>query len=272
MQKATCPLALSFIFKAYLPLGSTGIGCTIDKSVKTYALKSEKNSISFNGEKIILPTVITAMKILTDIPTKLIIESPLPLACGFGVSGAATLASLFAVNKLLKLNKSDENLAAIAHFAEIKNRTGLGTVATQTTGGFLIKKRAGVPSEFDRLDFAGKKIYATIIDSLKTPTILSDATKLKKINLAADRALRIVKNKKDISLEDILNISYEYCLKSGLLTNNKTKNIIELIRNSGGCATMAILGQTVLSNIRPGGKNEYHTFDLTITDNTVKVF
>jgi|SRR3989338_7621568 len=280
MTKAYCPLALSFIFKAELPpstisdwsnFGSTGIGCTIDRKVTVTAVRSDKNLVLFNSAEIQLPTVTTALNILTEMPFLISIESPLPLAHGFGVSGASTLASLYAVNNLLKLEKRKKTLAQIAHFSEIKNKTGLGTVATQIIGGFLIKKKPGVMPVLEKLNFTGKKIYATVVGSLKTKTILSDSGKLKKINTFADRALSEIMNKKKITLYDILNISHRYCFESGLLTNSKTIEIIEKVRQTGGAATMAILGQTVLSNVKPPGLFKYKTYELTISQDKAKV-
>src|SRR3990170_3198834 len=98
--KAVCPASLSFIFK-FIPnrniyrRGSIGIGCTVHKKV------------SVN------------------------IESPLPLGCGFGISGAATLATLYALKNYFDIEISYMDLAKIAHKSEIENKTGLGTIATQ---------------------------------------------------------------------------------------------------------------------------------------------
>ena len=269
MQKATCPLALSFIFKAELPHGSIGVGCTIDKRVVVSASESEKNSFIFNGKNTKLPTVSYALKQLTNKPIKLTILSPLPLACGFGVSGASTLASVFAVKKLLNLKKTDKNLTYIAHIAEIKNKTGLGTVATQIIGGFLVKKRPGIEPLFNRLNLTGAKIWATTIGTLKTPSILANDKQLKKINHAALWALKIIMNEKNISFNKILDISYEFTLRAGLITNKKTKKIIESIHQRGGHATMAILGETVLSNIAPLRGIGYPTYELTVTNDKI---
>ena len=48
------------------------------------------------------------------------------------------------MNKELNLRKSDKKLAIIAHIAEVENRTGLGDIAGEFNGGFLIKYRKGV--------------------------------------------------------------------------------------------------------------------------------
>ena len=52
---------------------------------------------------------------------------------------------------------------------------------------------------------------------------------------------------------------------------NKTIEIIEKVRQTGGAATMAILGQTVLSNVKPPGLFKYKTYELTISQDKAKV-
>ena len=58
----------------------------------------------------------------------------MPLGCGFGLSGAAALATAYALNEYLSLGKAREALAMIAHVAEVENRTGLGDVCSHTMG------------------------------------------------------------------------------------------------------------------------------------------
>ena len=77
---------------------------------------------------------------------KVDLTSPLPLGCGFGLSGAASLATAYALNELLHLGKDMETLAMIAHVAEVENRTGLGDVCSQYHGGVprQVKRRRAV--------------------------------------------------------------------------------------------------------------------------------
>lgn len=272
---AICPASLSFIFKKIedkdlIKSGSIGIGCTVDKNVVVTASTSDQNRLLFNNKEIQIPPVFRAIKQITSVSLKLSVKSLLPIGSGFGISGAATLAGLYAVNKLLNLNKSSIELNGIAHNAEIVEKTGLGTVATQTTGGFLIKKRAGIPSIFRRLNFSGKIIYATVIGTLKTPTILSSPLILKNINKEADTALNEISKKKYLTIEDVINISYKYCINSGLLKNSEARKIIEQIRNLNGAATMAILGKTVLSNVKPK-QTKYPVFELQISNNKIQM-
>lgn len=271
-----CPASLSFIFKAIynddpLKSGSIGIGCTVDKKVEIVVEKSSIGQIFFNGKTISFPTVLTVLKLLTNQPLKIKINSSLPLGYGFGVSGACALATAYAINKLLSLKKSMFQLAEASHSAEIINHTGLGSVATQITGGFLLKTKPCVPGQYIRLPFTGKKLYAVIIGKLTTPTVIGNLARIKKINLAADVALEKIRKNPLVDLAEIIDISYQFALNSGLLTDMKVKDTISKIRNSGGHAAMSMLGQVVITTTKPK-LNNYRVEELTITDNTVGLF
>lgn len=278
--EASCPAAISFIFKAFLPtesssfedyrkFGSSGVGSTVDQNVVVSVVESNRFEIIFNGKKINIPTVITAVKIITKRRLSISIKSVLPPGCGFGISGASTLATIAASNKLLKLKLNRERLAEIAHFAEIAEKTGLGTIATQITGGFLIKKKQGLPPVFKKLNFNGAKIFASVIKPLKTPGILNDKNRISQINLAADRAFIKLKDKDNFTMGKLLDISYTFCSENSLISP-ETDLLIKKIRNSGGHATMAILGQTVLSDVKPM-EIKYPVFELRILNNKFKL-
>lgn len=265
---STCPASLSFIFKVVpdkniLKMGSIGIGCTLNKKVTTTAIVSKKNNITFNGDKIEFPTVRDAIAKLIKKKVSIDIKSDLPLGYGFGISAASTLSSLCSLNSLLHLKVNNLKLAEIAHESEIINKTGLGSVTTQITGGFLIKQSAGFPVKVQKLPFAGEDIFATIIGPIPTPSILAEKKLTLRINKSADKALSVIKRDKHPTLAKIIDWSFEYALNSGLLTNTLLRSLIDEIRKSGGHATMAMLGQVIISDINPRIKN-FQTIRLKI--------
>ncbi len=274
--EAYSPACLSFIFRKVkegnpLKTGSLGVGCTLDKGVKAKVQKSSKSGIFLNDQPIKLPTVTYACKNLIDRPVIINLYSPLPLGCGFGLSAASTLASLFALNKLFALGKSKKTLAEIAHISEIVNHTGLGSVGTQIKGGFIIKKTAGIFFRGKILPFVGKKIYTIVIGPLETPKILKDKKKVEKINKIAEDILWEITNLSNrkvckLTLEQIIDYSYLFSRESGLLTNQKVISVIEKIKKLGGHATMSMLGKVVISSIYLKIP-KYKTYSLTISKN-----
>lgn len=267
---AYCPAAIGFIFKAcphknLLKMGSVGIGATVNLGATVLVEKSKQTDITFNQEPIRFPTVLTVIKSLTSQSVRVSISSPLPLGFGFGLSGASALATAYAVNRLLGLNKSEKELAELAHLAEIINKTGLGSVGTQTTGGFLIKTAPGIPVLARKLPLEGKKLYAIIIGRLLTPSILKDHEKMEKINTVAAQKMEKINRLTSLSLESIFDIAYEF-VRESRLANSQVTNVIERIKKAGGHATMAILGHVIFSNLPPLDNNNYQVNELTITE------
>lgn len=268
--RAYCPASLSLIFKACpdknpLKTGSVGVGFTVDKKVSVQVKSAVKNRVIFNGKEISFPTVLTVLEKFKK-TAEVSITSSLPLGFGFGISGASALATSFATNKLFALNKSPLELAGIAHLAEIENKTGLGSVGTQLTGGFLVKNKPGIPVDATSLPFVGKKLYVVIIDRLETPTILRSQYLLREINKFADLALEKIRKMENITLEEVIDISYIYAKKSRLISNKKVISIIHKIKENKGHATMAMLGNVIITDIRPYFIKNFRVEELTIVD------
>lgn len=270
VTRAYCPGSVSFIFKVcpnanLTKMGSVGIGCTLDKGVTVEAQKHNTNRIFLNDRLVKIPTVEDVVKILSTSSIRLDIKTSLPLGFGFGISSASSIAAAYAINRLFDLKKNKIELDTIAHICEIKNKTGLGSVGTQVTGGFLFKKKAGLPVVAQSFPFNSKKIYAIFIGKILTPSILKEKQIISQINKAADMAISEILRKKQITMEKIIDISYRFAKRSGLLTDKEVEEVIEKIKREGGCATMTMLGKVIISSIKPGFIQNYSYKTFTIT-------
>lgn len=227
---------------------SLGVGFTVDKGVVVKVSKSDKTKIYANGRKIRFPTVKTVIDELTDSGVKVDIKDSLPSGAGFGISGASSLATAYAVNKLFKLGKSKSELALIAHKAEVVNGTGLGDVGGQFNGGFNMKIKRGKPLNVVGLGVKGIVYYA-FFSKIQTKNVINSKLKKKKINKAGDRALKRVKLLRKKTLKDVIRISKDFSVESGLLKSKKVKDLIREIENKGGNASMIMLGNAVFADI-----------------------
>jgi len=264
--RAYAPASISCIFKVHENKdprwsGSTGVGFTIDKGVVAEVKKSPKTKVFFNGKVIRFPTVTSVIPALTKESVAVRLSSELPLGYGFGLSGASALSSAYALNRLLKLKKTEKELAIIAHTADCENKTGLGDVANQYFGGFLVKFTPSSQFIVTKLPFENTPIYMRYFSKLSTPSVLKNAAIKEKVNQSATIALGRMKTllKKDnhIAIATILSISKEFVVAAGLLNDGKTKQQIESIEKVGGHASMMILGNSVVSDIDFPGATKF---------------
>ena len=254
--KAFAPGNLSCVFKIIphpeaTKMHSLGMGFTITEGVVvTVCHHSSQTAVRFNGSQIHFPTVVSVIQKLTSQPMGVEIDSPLPLGCGFGLSGAASLATAYALNALLGLGKSEEELAMIAHVAEVKNRTGLGDVCAQYHGGCLVKLKVGYPLAAERLPIPEQSIYYRYFSSIQTKTILENAERRARINRAADETLQAIENltKSDaVDFNACIRLSKQFSVSSGLLEDAHVQKVIREIEEAGGVASMIMLGNAVFS-------------------------
>jgi len=254
MTKAFCPGNASCIFRIVENRDKTkrhslGVGFTVDKGVIVNVSKSDKTMIFANGKRIRFSTVLTVIRELTNEPVKVEIEDQLPSGAGFGISGASALATAYALNKLLNLKKQKKELAMVAHRAEVINGTGLGDVGGQFNGGFNMKIRKGMPLTVVNLGIKDVDVYYKFFSKIETRKVINSRWKKRRINRAGDRALKRIMALKNKTLKDIIKISKDFAVESGLLRDKRVKNLIEEIENKGGNASMIMLGNAVFSDV-----------------------
>ena len=261
MARAFAPGNISCVFKV-IPhaeatrMHSLGMGFTVKEGVDAIVSEHRETSVLFNGQSIDFPTVrAVADRLTQDVGMaglKVDLTSPLPLGCGFGLSGAASLATAYALNELLHLGKDMETLAMIAHVAEVENRTGLGDVCSQYHGGCLVKLKEGAPLVADRLPIAEQPIYYRYFGPIQTSEVLGNREQTLRINRAADTALSVLQTltRAEPNAElfnACFRVSKRFSVESGLLSDARVIETIEQIEAEGGVASMIMLGNGVFS-------------------------
>lgn len=255
--KAFAPANISCVFvirKTENPAtsGSLGMGFTVNKGViatisKAHS-KDNESIVYFNDKKINFPAVNYVIGKLARAPVEARIKTGLPLGCGFGLSGASSLASAYALNKLFSLKKSKKSLAFIAHMADAASSSGLGDVINQYYGGVLVKYESSCNFEAVRLPIADKAVYCKYFGPIETKKIISDKKLKKKINKAGVKALEEIRNLKELNLENLIKVSKKFSVNSGLLKDKNAISLINEIELGKGNASMIMLGNAVFSD------------------------
>ena len=276
MTSAFAPGNISCVFKI-IPhsdatrMHSLGMGFTVTEGVEVTVSDCHETEVLFNGEGIHFPTVLAVVERLIQntrvTGIRVDLTSPLPLGCGFGLSGAAALATAYALNELLSLRKDTESLAMVAHVAEVENRTGLGDVCSQYHGGCLVKLKEGAPLVADRLPIAEQPIYYRYFGPIQTSEVLGNRDQTLRINRAADVALNTLRTLTHTNVGSLHNeqrvghsvqgstdlfnacfaVSKRFSVESGLLSDARVINTIAQIEAEGGVASMIMLGNGVFS-------------------------
>lgn len=254
--QAFAPGNISCVFKI-IPhqdprlMHSLGMGFTVREGVRATLSPAQRHEILFNGRPVDFATVRGALGRLQAPPLKVALETPLPLSCGFGLSGAAALASVHAANALLGLGHTREELAMAAHVAEVEQLTGLGDVCNQHHGGCLLKLVPGQPLNAARLAVPEQVVYFRHFGPLHTREVLADPLRRERINRAADQALEQLQRqmgREPADLESCIRLSRAFAADSGLLADERVVRAIAQIEARGGAASMIMLGNAVFSN------------------------
>jgi len=230
--------------------GSRGAG--INLSLGTVSEIIVENSdvqnieVYINNKPSSAPVTNMALKYLIgDNPLHVTVKTKqdLPSGQGFGMSAAGALSSTLALTKITNITMSDAMKAS--HYAEVKQRTGLGDVIASCFGGIEIRKSAGLPpwgliehisGDFDLvLCVVGKKI--------DTKKVLLDKSKTEKITEYGRYCTK--KLLENPSIENLFSLSQVFTRKTGLAD----KTVIEAINSTKqyGFASMCMLGNSVFA-------------------------
>lgn len=205
--------------------------------------------IRLNGEQIDLPTVEYVIdSLLGTGHSRLVVDlaADVPLGYGFGVSGAASLATALAVNTDQGQGLTMEQAAVVAHSAEVVNRTGMGDVAGQYIGGLVIRTAAGAPGvgAVEKVPVDAMEVSWVCLGEISTSSVLDDEKTMERINILGQRALKALL--KQPGLEHFMSLSRDFAYKAGLVSS-RAADAIEAVEAAGGLASMAMLGDTVFA-------------------------
>jgi pantoate kinase len=258
---AFAPGNLSGVFKI-IPhedprkMHSLGMGFTVAHGVTVTVAESRSTSVHFNGAPIDFVTVRSVVAKLGGATLQVDIETELPLSGGFGLSGASSLATAFAGNELLGLGLEERDLGMLAHVAEVENLTGLGDVAGQFNGGCLVKLQRGDPLAAVTLPVPEQTVHYRYFSPINTKDVIGPPERRARINAAADKAiveLTKLKDSGETEFAKYIAVAKTFAIESDLLLDDDVKRVIRECEESGGTASMIMLGNAVFSNVAFSG-------------------
>jgi pantoate kinase len=241
-----------------LRTGSRGAGICVDKgvAVRVDLWKGRKCrgkiKISHNRRAVRGATTRAAAKLMlakrdASFDVHVSTSSELPIGQGLGVSGAAALATALALDAAMSLNLPRAEVVAVAHAAEVTERTGLGDVVAGACGGALLRLSAGVKHapqvkliscpadvEFVVGVFGGR---------VSTARVLSDGARAAAINRAA-RA-QLPKLEKEPTLDNFFARARKFAEQIGL-SGRKLPRVLKAIEPYG-TGTQCMLGNSIIA-------------------------
>jgi pantoate kinase len=215
-------------------VGARGGGFGIQKGVTTYVnvSEAEDNNIQVFINDEIAPkaeTTKTVVKMLLDkvdrthnVVVKHKVE--IPIGAGFGSSAAGALTTALALSRALGLNLTYNQLGRIAHVAEVKCKTGLGTVGPLMLGGCVLTTEPGAPgiAIIDRIPISSDYvIVAGVFGPIPTKEVLSSPEKRLAVNKWGRKTLENILS--EPSLGNFLTCCREFAEKTGFTTERVRK-------------------------------------------------
>jgi pantoate kinase len=226
--------------------GSIGCGLTLSLGATTNAKKADKTEIFLNGELSEAPVSRHVVDRLARSPVRIETKLDMPLGSGFGASGGGALGCAYALNSLFDLGLLANQVAAVAHAAEVVNKTGLGDVIAQNTGGLVVRLLPGAPGvgKVDRIPVPPLQIYYVVRGPISTRDVLSDPSVMKEINRAGEAAVKELLARP--TLNEFMRLSSRFTKLIGL-ASPWVLDAIEAVEAAGGLASMIMLGDAVFS-------------------------
>jgi pantoate kinase len=249
---AFCPGHISGYFRrvdgaSTASTGSIGAGIVISEGVTATVTPSEKTSIRIVSKdetgrgirtdtgSLPVESVMNRLGITAAVQT----ECSLPIGAGFGLSAAALLATLTALNRLVTLRLAPRDIAEYAHETEVAHRTGLGDVAACQGGGRVVRYGPGIDARIVRTYDLDGSLYMVSFGPIHTPLVLGSDEQMARVSAAFPDTTP--KNP-----DDFFRLSREFTVKSGLATE-EVLAVLAACERAHVPASMTMLGNGVFA-------------------------
>jgi pantoate kinase len=237
-------------------VGSRGGGFGIQKGVLTDVTVSEAKvnciRVFINGKlapeaettKTVLQMLLKNVERAYDIVVNHKVE--VPIGAGFGTSAGGALTAGLAFSKALDLPLTYNQIGRIAHVAEVRCKTGLGTVGPLMLGGCILTVEPGAPgiSVIDRIPLSDDYvIVAGVFGSTPTKQVLASAEKRREVNRYGRKTLEAILA--EPSVENFMACCLDFAEKAGFMTP-RARQLVKLAEKAGAVgAAQNMVGEAV---------------------------
>jgi len=249
---AFCPGHISGYFKRVAgadpaTTGSIGAGIVISEGVTATVSPAKTTSICIRQHSPARENPVTfedspPLSFALDrlgVSANIVTECNLPIGAGFGLSAAALLSTLTALNRLSGLGLSTHDIALIAHEAEVIHQTGLGDVSACQAGGRVLRKGPGIDADIERKFDIREPLYAVCFGPIHTPSVLGSPDQMDRVSAAFPPVY-------PESPGDFFTLSRQFAKDSGLMTG-EVQQVLDSCKAAGVPASMTMLGNGVFA-------------------------
>jgi len=237
-------------------IGARGGGFGIQKGVMTqvdvskaendsiHVFINEKDAPEAETTKTVVQMLLSKVSEKCKVAVKHKVE--VPIGAGFGSSAAGALSTALALSKALNLKLTYNQIGRLAHVAEVKCKTGLGTVGPLMLGGCILTIEPGAPgiAIIDRIPISTDYvIVAGVFGSIPTKEVLASPEKRLAVNKWGKKTLEKILS--EPSLENFLACCCDFAEKTGFMTE-RVRTLIRLAEGAGAIgAAQNMVGEAV---------------------------
>jgi pantoate kinase len=248
-------------------VGARGGGFGLQKGVWTQVTVEKSKStdlvVNINGKR--APEAETTQSVLEALLSKMpesytvIVDHKIevPIGTGFGTSAGGALTAALALKEALDLPLTYNQIGKMAHVAEIRCKTGLGTVGPLMLGGCILTLEPGAPgiAVIDRLPLSPNYFIVTgVFGPTPTRQVLTSTNRRVEANRYARKTLEAILD--EPSVENFLTCCLKFAEKTGFMTPN-LRQLVKLAEKAGAVGSAQnMFGQAVHSLVLEENANQ----------------
>jgi pantoate kinase len=238
-------------------VGARGGGFVIHKGVHTRVDIQEAETktveVFINGRsapeaetsRTVADSILAIARVIQRVTIKHRVE--VPIGAGFGSSAGGALGTALALSEALGLKLTYNQLGKIAHVAEIKCKTGLGTVGPIMLGGCILTIEPGGPGigVIDRIPLSSDYIVvAATCNPVATKNIMLSSPE-KRANISRCGRETLDDILEEPSLENFMACSLRFAEKASFVTP-QVRKLVNLAEGAGATgAAQNMVGEAV---------------------------